>query len=377
MEPDADNQRQNRAAFRDAQRIVVKLGTAVLTNQTDSIDRGYLHDFAAVTGESMADDRQIIIVSSGSVAAGVDALGLDSRPSDVSEQQAAAAAGQPLLMSHWREAFDVRQRRVAQLLVGRGDFDSRERYLNIRNCLAALLDRGVAPIVNENDTVATDEISLGDNDILASKLAVTVAADALIILTTAAGVLDADEQIVSEASTTQELAGLVRQEKSRQGRGGMGTKVEAARIASLSGIPTIIAPGRPASNLRAILDGEDIGTFIHGARARHAGRRLWISMTATPTGTIEIDEGAADAVIHRGASLLARGVCGVTGRFEVGDVLLIRDRQGREIGRGLSNLSADELRQVVGRDSREFEAVLGRQAHEEVIHRDNLAVTEH
>ncbi|MCA9311690.1 MAG: glutamate 5-kinase [Phycisphaerales bacterium] len=278
-------------------------------------------------------------------------------------------------MARWSEAFDVRGRRVAQILVGRGDFDSRQRYLNIRNCVAALLERGVVPIVNENDTVATEEISLGDNDVLAAKLAVAVAADALVILTTAPGVLDGDDRVVTEASTTQQLAGLVRREKSRQGRGGMGTKVEAARIASLSGIPTVIAPGRPAHNLAEILAGMPLGTHVHGARARHAARRLWISMSATPAGAIEIDEGAAAAITRRGASLLAKGVRGVTGRFEVGDVLLIRDHQGREIGRGLTNLSADELRQVVGRDSHEFAGILGRQAHEEVIHRDNLAMT--
>ena len=367
----------DRSALQDAQRIVVKVGTAVLTEGGTALDRAFMHDFASSLSKLADDGREIILVSSGSVAAGLDVLGMTERPSDVTEQQAAAASGQPLLMSSWRESFSVRNRPVAQLLVGRGDFDSRERYLNIRNCVACLLGAGAVPIVNENDTVATDEISLGDNDVLAAKLAVAVAADALVILSTVPGVLDADGNVVEAASTTHELAGLVRQEKSRQGRGGMSTKIEAGRIASLSGIHTVIGPGRPADTIARIIAGESVGTMLRGARARHVGRRLWISTTATPAGTVEIDRGAMNALIDRGASLLAKGVTGVTGRFEVGDVLMIRDDRGREIGRGLSNLAAEELRQVIGCDSDQFEARLGRQTHEEVIHRDNLAITLH
>ncbi len=364
-----------RGAIAAARRVVIKMGSAVLTGGGDTLDRAYMVDAAAQYASARAAGREVILVSSGAVAAGLATARLARRPTDVAEQQAAAAAGQPLLMAHWHDAFSVRKTPVGQVLLGRDDFDSRDRFLNIRNCISCLLRFGVVPIINENDTVATEEISLGDNDVLAAKLATAVRADALVILSTAGGVMDDTGRIVAEAPEPEALASFVREGMSGQGRGGMRTKLEAARIASRIGIPTVIAPGRPAEVIGAVLRGETVGTLVNAGLGRHAGRRSWIALSATPVGTLDVDAGAAAALLERGASLLAKGVRAVEGRFDVGDVVLVRDPEGREVARGLTNFSADELRTVKGRDSREFGEILGRQAHAEVIHRDNLAVT--
>lgn len=364
-----------RAAVAGARSIVVKLGTQVLTGGTATLDRAFLHDLATQVAKARADGRRVLIVSSGAVGAGVGALGLDKRPGDVATLQAAASAGQPLLMSLWREAFSVRGTPVGQILLGRGDFDNRRRFLNIRNCVNRLHDLGAIPIVNENDTVATEEISLGDNDVLAAKVAVAVRAEALVILTNTSGVLDQADNVISEAPDAQSLMPYVREARSAQGRGGIGTKIEAARIACEGGLPAVIAPGRPAEGLTAILSGQRIGTCVYGPSGHKQARRQWVALGATPAGTITVDEGAARAVGARNASLLAKGVTGLSGRFEIGDVVLISDPSGAEVARGLVNFTSDELRIVMGRESSELGALLGRRVYDEVVHRDNLALS--
>lgn len=364
-----------RPDFANAKLLVVKVGSALLTGGKGRLDPAYMHDLAAGLCELKDAGRTVILTSSGAVAAGLGAIGMESRPTDLSHLQAAAAAGQPLLMDEWRKAMTVRNTGVAQLLVSRGDFDARDRFLNARNCVLSLAERGIIPIVNENDSVATEEISVGDNDVLAAKCAAALRADALILLTTVDGVLDDQGNLVSGVDEPAQLAPYIRAEKSIEGRGGMTTKVQAARIASRSGVATVIANGRPATNLQRIAAGESIGTHVPSAYAQHAGRRLWIALAATPAGTIDIDEGATRALLERGASLLAKGVTAVTGRFDSGDIAVIRDHRGKEIARGLSNFTADELRLIMGKDSREFAEILSRRAHEEVIHRDNLAIS--
>lgn len=363
-----------RALLAQSKLIVVKVGTAVLTGGANELDRAWMHDLASILAAMVAEGRRTILVSSGAIGTGVGVLKLPKRPADVPALQAAAAAGQPRLMSLWSEAFSVRKLPVAQILLSRADFDSRERFLNIRNCITTLHELGGVPIVNENDTVATDEISLGDNDVLGAKLAVATRAEALVILTSVGGVLDASGAIVPEVENADSLIPFIRKDKTGQGRGGMQTKVEAARIATAGGVVTVVAPGRPADSLARVAAGEPVGTCIGIGPGKGAAsaRRGWIGLAATPAGAVDIDDGAARALRERGASLLAKGVVGVTGRFEVGDVIQLRDLGGREIARGLSNLAADELRAVLGRDSREFESILGRQVHQEVVHRDNL-----
>lgn len=365
-----------RDSIAKSQRIVVKIGSAVLTAGGPALDRAYLHDLAAQIAGLVAEGRRVIVVSSGAIAAGLAPLQMSARPRDVAGQQAAAAAGQPLLMSLWNEAFSVRSVPVAQVLLGRGDFDSRERFLNIRNCISRLLEVGAVPIINENDTVATDEISLGDNDLLSAKIAAAVQADLLVILTGVGGVLDASGAVVADAPSADALVPLVRTEKSAQGRGGMSSKLAAARAAGLSAVPTIIAPGRPADSLSRACRGEHVGTFIAApADARVAGKRLWIGLGVTPSGAVLVDDGAAKAVRERGASLLARGVTGLTGAFEVGDAVIVRRASDNsDIARGLTNFSSKELAKIIGAESARFEEALGRQAHDEVIHRDNLVM---
>lgn len=358
-----------------ASRIVIKVGSAVLTGGRDSLDRAYFHDLASEIAGLRADGRGVIVVSSGAIAAGLAPLGLAKRPRDVAGQQAAAAAGQPLLMNLWSESLGVRRLAAAQVLLSRTDFDSRERFLNIRNCIGRLLELGMVPIVNENDTVATEEISLGDNDLLSAKIAGATQAELLIILTGVGGVLDGAGAVVPESEGVEPLLGLIRSEKSTQGRGGMGSKLAAARAAGLSGVPTIIAPGRPPTSLGRAARGDPIGTFIAApGDGRVVGKRVWIGLGVTPEGAVLIDDGASRAVRERGASLLARGVTGVTGAFDVGEVIAVKAPDGREIARGLSNFSSAELQAIRGVESARFEEVLGRQAHDEVIHRDNLVV---
>lgn len=357
-----------------AERLVVKLGTAVLTGGSGELDRGVLHGVASEVRALREAGRDVLIVSSGAIGAGMGALGIGHRPRDVASLQASAAVGQPLLMSLWREAFAAQGLSVAQLLVGRDDFDARDRYLNIRNCVIRLHELGAVPILNENDTVATQELSLGDNDVLAARLAVAVQAHALIVLTTAPGVMDQSGAVVNEARDAESLRPLVRTDRTAQGRGGMGTKVEAARVAGLGGVATVIASGRPPSNLGAVARGEPVGTFVAGPARRIGGRRSWIALSATPMGRVTVDDGAARALVERNASLLARGVTGCEGSFEAGDVVEVVGPGGASLARGLVNFSSAELQRVVGRASEEFSAILGRDAHEEVVHRDNLAV---
>lgn len=375
MSSDSTASSEARAQIGAARSLVVKIGTAVLTGGSDELDRAYLHDLAATIAQLRAGGRRVVVVSSGAVGAGVGVLRLRERPTDVGVLQAAAAAGQPKLMSLWAEALGVRSTPAAQILLSRGDFDSRERYLNIRNCVGALHALGAVPIVNENDTVATEEISLGDNDVLAARVAVAVQAEALVLLTTAPGVLDEDDQVVPFAGDAADLARLVRPARTKQGRGGMATKVEACRIAGEGGVSTVIAPGRPVETLARVLEGQAIGTCVGAGVARVQGRRQWIALSATPAGTLDLDAGASVALRERNASLLAKGVRAVEGRFRMGDVVLLRDPEGAEVGRGLVNLASEELRAVKGLASSEFERVLGRRVHEEVVHRDNLVIT--
>jgi len=364
-----------RGAVASARSVVVKVGTQALTGGSDELDRGFMDDLARRLADEMARGRRVLLVSSGAIGAGLGALGLARRPTDVASLQAAASAGQPLLMSLWREAFGLRGVAVGQILLGRGDFDNRRRFLNMRNCVNRLHDFGAIPIINENDSVATEEISLGDNDVLAAKVAVAVRAEALVILTNTAGVLDGAGVVICEAQDAGSLARYDRSGVSPQGRGGIGTKIEAARIAGEGGLPAVIASARPAEVINAILRGERVGTCVFASANRRRALRQWVALGATPAGTIEIDEGAARALADRNASLLARGVTGVTGRFEVGDVVLVSGPGGAEVARGLTNLTSDEVRAVMGKSSVEMGVILGRRVYEEVVHRDNMAVT--
>lgn len=349
----------------------------MLRSPSGGLDDAYLDHVADQIAALRSRGVQTTLVSSGAVGAGCAALELARRPTDVARQQAVAAVGQPRLMSHMRQAFDRRGIVVAQMLLTRGDFDDRDRFLNLRNCIGELHELNVLPIINENDTVAVEELRFGDNDMLAAMTANALRADAMVLLTMADGLLDAAGQKIELVDDVLEAIAAARTSdsgRSTWGTGGIVAKLEAVRLVVEAGELAVIAPGRETDVLTRLFAGEKLGTvFVPGPRKLDS-RQRWIALTKRPAGVITIDDGAVAALVGRGKSLLAGGICEVTGRFERGDVLLIRDAAGREVARGLSNYADADLRLIMGKRSNQFEKILGRPAYAEVIHRDNLVV---
>ncbi len=263
---------------------------------------------------------------------------------------------------------------AGQILVTRTDFDDRTRYLNIRNCISHLHRLDCIPVINENDTVAVDEIRFGDNDSLAALTCNAIRADALVLLTVVDGLLDAQGKVIEHVDDAQAHLNVVRRTTSTWGSGGMASKLEAARLVTEAGEIAIIAHGRERDVLPRLLSGDQLGTVFLPAKCKLDSRQRWIGLTKRPAGTLTIDDGAASALRSRGKSLLATGITDIVGTFERGDVLLVRDTDQREVARGLSNYASDELRQIQGKRSTQFEKILGRPAYAEVIHRDNLVV---
>jgi len=316
-------------------------------------------------------------VVSGAIGEGCRALALDRRPRDVAALQAAAAVGQPRLMRHLHDAFNRHGQTVAQLLLTRGDFDDRTRFLNIRNCVMQLHEAGCIPVINENDTVAVDEIEalrLGENDILAAMICHALRAEALVLLTVVDGLRDDRGSRIDRVDAIGDVAAYVQEHRSAMGKGGMATKLEAAGMASAAGEVTVIAHGRDQDVLLRLFSGEEIGTIFAPVQRKLGSRRRWIGMTRRPTGRIVVDQGAAEALRRRGKSLLAIGIVSVHGRFQRGEVVRAFDADGVEIGRGLTNYSHDELARIKGCRSSQFTKVLGHPGHAEVIHRDNLVL---
>lgn len=360
-----------------ARRIVVKIGTQLLTSPQPGkhgLDLRCLRDIARQIAELRQRGYEVTLVSSGAIGAGCAELGLPKRPTDVADQQAVAAVGQRRLMRHMHDAFSRHGLHVGQMLLTRSDFDDRVRFLNIRNCVTRLHRFGCIPIVNENDTVAVDEIRFGDNDMLSALMCNALRAQALILLTAVDGLLDAQGQVVDWVENVTDCLSLARRETSRWGTGGILSKLEAARIVTEAGETAVIACGREKDVLHRLLSGEKLGTVFAPAQRRLDSRQRWIGLTARPAGTVTIDDGAVAALCQRGKSLLASGIQALTGQFERGEVLLVRDPRGREVARGLTNYNADELRLIMGKRSNQFEKILGRPAYAEVIHRDNLVV---
>lgn len=363
-----------------ARRIVVKIGTQLLTdgesNQV-SINPRFIRAIAKQVAELTCNGYQITIVSSGAIGAGCAELGLTKRPTDLAEQQAVAAVGQRRLMMHMHQAFARYGLQVGQMLLTRGDFDDRIRFLNIRNCVNRLHEFGCVPIINENDSVAVEEIEalrLGENDILAAMICNTLRADALVLLTVVGGLLDAQNQVIDLVDNVGHYLSLSRRDRSLWGSGGMVTKLEAARLVTGAGEIVVIASGREKNVLHRLLAGDKLGTVFVPAERKLDSRKRWIALTVRPAGTVTIDDGAVKALTQRGKSLLATGITQITGRFARGEVLLVRDSAGKKTGRGLTNYSADELRLIMGKRSSQFAKILGRPAYDEVIHRDNLVM---
>lgn len=363
-----------------ARRWVVKVGSALLTNDGRGLDAGVISSLVSQLVALRATGSEVVLVSSGAVAAGIVRLGWAARPHLLHQIQAAAAVGQSILIQHYETAFNRHGIATAQVLLGHDDVLARDRYLNARGTLKTLLKLGVVPIVNENDTVVTDEIRFGDNDTLAALVANLIDAEVLVLLTDQFGLYEEDPRHNPAAKlveccdvhdpTLDDMAG----EGGSLGRGGMVTKLRAARLAARSGTETVIASGRVENVLDSIVSGAAIGTWLRTGKQPQNARKQWLAGMVQTSGSLELDDGAVRVLRDSGRSLLPVGVRGVRGNFSRGDMVSCCDSQGREIARGLVNYGADETRRIMGSPSREIESILGYQADEELIHRDNLVL---
>jgi glutamate 5-kinase len=370
-----------RRALPKVKRLVVKVGSGLIS----APGRGLLPDRIGALADELAalakDGREVVVVSSGAIASGMARLGLTQRPRSIPEKQAAAAVGQPALMWHYEQAFARHGIRVAQVLLTQEDISARPRYLNARNTLQVLLRFRVVPVVNENDTVAVEEIKVGDNDNLAALVAHLIDADLLVILTDVDGLYTGDPRVDPEArrletvdAVTEEIERLVWDADGQVSVGGMSTKLEAARKVTSSGIPMVIASGRVPGTLRRVLRGEPLGTYFVPRGDRLAGRKRWIAFAVPPQGRLTVDAGARSALVERGKSLLPSGVVEVEGEFHAGEVVSLSAADGKEFARGLTNYDAAELRKIQGTKTKDLEERLGYKSFDEVIHRDNLVL---
>jgi glutamate 5-kinase len=361
-------------------RIVVKVGTSTLTDERGAIDRSYIRALASQIGKLKADGAEVLLVTSGAIQSGIDAMGMTERPKTIPGKQAAAAVGQCALMQIYGEVFGEIGVTVGQILLTGEDFVDRKRYLNVRNTMIALLLHGVVPIVNENDTVAVDEIKVGDNDNLAALVAANLRADLLILLSDVAGLFDAPPDtpgakiIPMIAEITDSILETAGGAGSDGGTGGMKTKLQAAEVAMNSGISMVIADGRREHILLDIAAGDPIGTTFIPKKACLSERKRWIAFGKTTKGSITVNEGAKKKIILEGKSLLAAGIIKVTGSFSGGDLVRVLDKDGNSFARGFVNYTAKDIDHIKGKRSSEIEGVLGRKDFDEVIHRDNMAL---
>jgi glutamate 5-kinase len=363
-----------------ARTLVVKVGSSLVTNEGRGLDAAAIGRWAAQVAKIHAQGKQVVLVSSGAIAEGMQRLGWSRRPHAMHELQAAAAVGQMGLAQCYESSFREHGLRTAQVLLTNADMADRQRYLNARSTLRTLLGLGVIPVIHENDTVATDEIKLGDNDTLAALVTNLIEADVLVILTDQAGLFDADPRKHREAKLLEQAdaadPGLesIAGGAGALGRGGMLTKVMAARRAARSGAHTVIASGAEADVLVRLARGERIGTLLTAKTVPLAARKQWLADYLSVSGRVHLDAGAVKALTRDGKSLLPIGVTQVAGEFERGAVVACLDPAGREIARGLANYSAAEARKIMRRPSGEIEAILGYVDEPELIHRDNLVL---
>ena len=360
-----------REAVRAARRIVIKVGSSSLTSAAGGLDRDRVESLVEAVS---AVDAQIVLVSSGAIAAGLVPLGLRRRPRDLATQQAAASVGQGLLIGRYAAGFARHGKTVGQVLLTVDDVTRRAHYRNAYRTLHRLLDLGTVPVVNENDTVATEEIRFGDNDRLAALVAALVHADLLLLLSDVDALYTGDPTKpdsvrIEEVRTPEDLDGVAigRAGRSGVGTGGMVTKVEAARIATGAGIPVVLTAAPLAA---AALSGEPVGTLFHRVRERPAARLFWLAHATEPRGRLHLDPGAVRAVVHRGASLLPAGVTAVDGQFSAGDPVDLVDVEGRAVARGLVNYDAAELPPLLGRSTVDLGPGYGK----EIVHRDDLVL---
>ena len=364
-----------------AKTLVVKVGSSLVTNEGRGLDAEAIARWAEQIARLAKLGRQVVLVSSGAIAEGMQRLGWSKRPSAMHELQAAAAVGQMGLIQGYESCFRSHGLHTAQVLLTHADMADRQRYLNARSTLRTLLRLGVIPVINENDTVVTDEIKLGDNDTLGAMVTNLVEADALVILTDQAGLFDADPRANPQAKLVRSaVAGDPKLEAMAGGtgsdlaKGGMLTKILAAKRAARSGAHTVIASGREPDVLVRLAQGESVGTLLASSTVPLAARKQWLADHLTVSGRLVLDAGAARALQRDGKSLLPVGVVELSGEFQRGAVVGCVDPAGREIARGLVNYSSDETRRIMRRPSGEIESILGYVDEPELIHRDNLVV---
>jgi len=370
-----------RERIRANNRWVVKIGSALLTADGRGLDRETLGRWVDQLADWVGEGRQLVIVSSGAVAEGMVRMGWKSRPKTLHQLQAAAAIGQMGLVQAWESCFQRRGLHTAQVLLTHDDLTDRRRYLNARSTLRTLLELGTVPVVNENDTVANDELRFGDNDTLAALVANLLEADLLILLTDQRGLFEADPRqhpdakLISEARVDDSMLDRIAGgSASGLGLGGMITKVRAARLAARSGTPTIIASGAEASVLSQIASGQEVGTLLVPTQGPDAARKRWLAGHLKVRGRLVLDDGAVRVLRESGRSLLAVGVRSVSGDFMRGEVVSCVDEHGREVARGLANYGAEDVRRIMGQPSKRIGEILGYVDDEELIHRDNLVL---
>lgn len=369
-----------RAELAAARRWVVKVGSALLTDDGRGLDSRIISALVEQLSQLRSAGGEVVLVSSGAVAAGLVRLGWRERPAGLHALQAAAAVGQSALLQAWEQACAPHGITAAQILLGHDDVAARDRYLNARATLNTLLQLGALPVVNENDTVATEEIRFGDNDSLAALVANLIDADALLLLTDQDGLFDADPRLhpaavlVPEAGVFDTALDAMVGEGGALGRGGMLTKLRAARIAARSGTETVIAAGRRQGVINAVAAGAGVGTWLRSGREPQRARKQWLAGLVQVCGQLELDPGAVQVLSAQGRSLLPVGVRAVRGSFSRGDVVACCDAGGREIARGLVNYSAAEAARIAGQPSARIPAILGYGGDEELIHRDNLVL---
>jgi glutamate 5-kinase len=383
MHPDTAAQRAAFLRSRRIRRIIVKLGSGTLTDASLGLRVATIRSLSAQVAR-IRETRgiEVVVVTSGAIAAGRKKLGMVDRPRTIALKQAAAAVGQTTLMRAYERAFEKRGLKVGQLLLTHEDFENRVRYLNAKNTLETLLSRGIVPIINENDTVATEEIRLGDNDHLAALVTQLMGADILLILTDSDGLYTRDphrfpdaQRIPLLATVDDDLLRSAGRTGGAVGTGGMESKLLAARLVTAGGTPVVIAGGLSRRAILDVLDGKETGTLIlpRGA-VKVRSRKLWIAHARQPQGMLLVDDGAMKVLLEGGKSLLPAGILGVSGIFQAGDAVSIGDRKGRAFARGIASWSSEQVEKGMGRKSVDVRSILGEGTPAEVVHRDNLTI---
>ncbi len=371
----------SREKIATAKRWVIKIGSALLTADGKGLSHQVLNGWVEQMAALRNAGHEVVLVSSGAVAEGMSRMGWRNRPRNLNELQAAAAIGQMGLVRAWEACFQQFGLHTAQILLTRDDLADRSRYLNARSTLRTLLQLGVVPVVNENDTVTTDELRFGDNDTLAALVANLIEAELLVLLTDQEGLFDADPRFNPGATLIDEtrvddpqLDSVAGGSASGLGLGGMVTKVRAARLAARSGAGTVIASGRRERVVETISRGESVGTLLVPVQEPQAARKRWLAGQLQVRGSLTLDDGAVRVLREQGSSLLSVGVCGVKGSFSRGEAVVCLDSAGREVARGLVNYDAQETARIMGLPSSRIESVLGYVDEDELIHRDNLVL---